>query len=202
MRAAVWIVAALTLTACRGQVSARAPRHLFDDMDWQPKYRPEATSAFFADGRAMRVPLENTVAQGELHEDLAKFTGHTASGDYSVTLPWPADAAHVQRGQERFAIYCSPCHDRAGSGHGAVVARGFPPPVDLASTRVLGLPDGQLFETVTKGVRNMPSYAAQIPVEDRWAIVLWLRVLQRARHGSLADVPDAERAKLSAEVER
>jgi mono/diheme cytochrome c family protein len=170
------VLLVLALVACRGQRSAAPPRRLFDDMVWQPKYRPEAASSFFSDGRAMRSPVAGAVAQGALDP---------------IVMP-PLDEALARRGRERFDIYCAACHDRAGSGHGMVVQRGFPPPPDLtgfASQRARGLTNQQLFDTISSGVRNMPSYAAQIPARDRWAIVAWLRVLQRSQHATLADVP-------------
>ncbi len=185
-RALVLALWALTVAGCRGQVSTAPPRRLFDDMVWQPKYRPEAASSFFADGRAMRAPVEGTVAQGTLDP---------------VPMP-PVDAALARRGQQRFDIYCAACHDRTGSGHGMVVQRGFPTPVDLtgaASERARGLTNQQLFDTITHGVRNMPSYAAQIPPRDRWAVVVWLRVLQRSQHATVDDVPEGLRAAIQPE---
>jgi mono/diheme cytochrome c family protein len=171
------------VAGCRGQVSSQAPRRLWDDMVWQPKYRPEAASSFFADGRAMRPPVEGTVAIGTLEP---------------VAQP-AASEALARRGQQRFDIYCAACHDRAGSGRGMVVQRGFPTPIDLASDRARGLSDAQVFDTISHGVRNMPAYAAQIPPADRWAIILWLRVLQRSQHATLADVPVAMRDLVAAE---
>ncbi len=146
--------------------------HLIADMDWQPKYRPEAASAFFADGRTMRPLGRGHGRAGRA----ARGPGAVARQGRGRRVPDPAaharsDAQLARRGQERFNIYCAPCHDRAASGHGTVVMRGFPPPTDLASARILALPDGQIFDTITNGVRNMPSYATQIPPEDRWAIV-------------------------------
>jgi mono/diheme cytochrome c family protein len=167
------VVALVLVAGCRGQVSKTPPRRLVDDMVWQPKYRAESKSTFFADGRAMRPPVAGTVPIGSLD---------------AVPMP-PVDEALARRGQQRFDIYCAPCHDRAGSGHGMVVQRGFPPPIDLASDRARGLTHQQLFDTITHGARNMPSYAAQIPPRDRWAIVFWLRVLQRSQHASADDVP-------------
>jgi mono/diheme cytochrome c family protein len=181
---AVTVAAIATLAGCRGQISTSPPRRLYDDMVWQPKYRPEAKSTFFADGRAMRPPVEGTVAIGTLDP---------------VTMPAAVDEAFARRGQQRFDIYCAACHDRSGSGHGMVVQRGFPLPIDLASDRARGLTDQQLFDTITAGVRNMPSYAAQVPARDRWAIVVWLRVLQRSQHTTLADVPAEMREVIAAE---
>jgi mono/diheme cytochrome c family protein len=173
-------LAAVLAAGCRGQVSTTPPRRLFDDMVWQPKYRPEAVSTFFPDGRAMRSPVAGTVSQSAPLEP--------------EPLP-PVDATLARRGQERYDIYCSPCHDRTGAGNGLVAQRGFPRPIDLtgaASERARGLTHQQLYDTISQGARNMPSYAAQIPPRDRWAIVVWVRVLQRSQHAAVADVPAAE----------
>lgn len=178
------LVVLVLACGCRGQISEKPPVHLFDDMDQQPKYRPQAESRFFSDGRTMRPRVAGTVARGELE------------------VPGPAapTRALAERGRARFDIYCAPCHDRSGAGRGMVVRRGFPAPIDLASERVRGLTDGEIFHVITRGVRNMPAYGAQVPAEDRWAIVLWLRVLQRSRFATVADVPEALRDRIEAEA--
>jgi mono/diheme cytochrome c family protein len=112
----------------------------------QPKYRPEAVSAFFSDGRAMRPPVEGAVAQGQLDADEAFWRGRTAQG-FVARAPVPVTASTLQRGQQRFNIYCAACHDRSGSGKGMPVQRGFPPPIDLSSDRVRNLSDGEPFVT-------------------------------------------------------
>ena len=186
-------------SGCRGAVFTESPRQLFDDMDWQPKFLPEAQNDFFADHRAMRPLVEGTVAQGELREDLAFHEGiDAATGKPLGTAPVKVDAALLRRGEERFNVFCAPCHDRAGSGHGIVVQRGFHIPIDLASERVRAISDGEVFQAISRGVRNMPAYAVQIPEEDRWAIVTWVRVLGRSQHATVADVPAAERGRIEA----
>lgn len=190
---------ALALSACRGQPSEEPPFHLVHDMRRQNKYRPEAASAFFADGRAMRAPVPGVVAQGELFEDEVFHRGKTSAG-FARKAPVEVDEATLERGQERFNIYCSVCHDRTGSGRGINVQRGFPPPVDLTSDRVRGFADGEVFQVISNGVRNMPSYAAQIPEGDRWAIVAWVRVLQRSQRASIQDVPAAFRDRIEPEA--
>jgi len=138
------------------------------------------------------------VAQGQLREDDALYQGKEGE-TFVARAPIDVDEVTLKRGEERFNIYCTPCHDRTGGGRGMAVRRGYPPPVDLASERVRTMPDGQIFDTISHGVRNMPSYAAQVPPRDRWAIVLWLRVLQRSQHTTVADVPAAMRAAIAAE---
>jgi mono/diheme cytochrome c family protein len=192
------VAAAAIAAGCRGETSAEPPIHLIGDMDWQPKYQANQASPLFEDGRAMRPLVEGTVAQGQLREDDAMYRGKTGDA-YVATVPVPVDEALLQRGQDRFNIYCTPCHDKSGSGHGMIVKRGYPIPLDLASDRVRGLPDGQIFDVITNGVRNMPSYRKQIPVEDRWAIVTWVRVIGRSQHATIEDVPPEQRDRIDAE---
>jgi mono/diheme cytochrome c family protein len=192
------VAAAAIAAGCRGETSAEPPIHLIGDMDWQPKYQANQASPLFEDGRAMRPLVEGTVAQGQLREDDAMYRGKTGDA-YAATVPVPVDEALLQRGQDRFNIYCTPCHDKSGSGHGMIVKHGYPIPLDLASDRVRGLPDGQIFDVITNGVRNMPSYRKQIPVEDRWAIVTWVRVIGRSQHATIEDVPPEQRDRIDAE---
>lgn len=194
------VTLALALAGCRGGKSDEPPIHLIGDMDWQPKYQPEQASPLFADGRAMRPLVEGTVAQGKLNDDDAFFRGKTADATtYIERVPFEVTGAVLERGQDRFNIYCTPCHDKTGSGRGTVVRRGYPPPVDLSSERVRTMPDGEIFNVITNGVRNMPSYGVQIPPEDRWAIIPWVRVIGHSQHGALADVPPEQRGRIEAE---
>ena len=183
------IALTLVATGCRGATSEEPPIHLIGDMDWQQKFQPQEATPFFPDGRAMRPLVDGTVAQGQLREDDAYWRGRVDDKTFVARAPVKVDEKVLQRGQERFNIYCSPCHDKAGSGHGMAVQRGFPPPIDLAGDRVRGLSDGEVFDVITNGVRNMPSYRKQIPVQDRWAIVTWVRVLGHSQHASTNDVP-------------
>jgi mono/diheme cytochrome c family protein len=192
------VTAASIAAGCRGETSAEPPVHLIGDMDWQPKYQANQASPLFEDGRVMRPLVEGTVAQGELREDDAMYRGKSGE-EYVATMPVLVDEALLQRGQDRYNIYCTPCHDKSGSGHGMIVKRGYPIPIDLASDRVRGFPDGQIFDVITNGVRNMPSYRKQIPIEDRWAIVTWVRVLERSQHASIDDVPPEQRGKIDSE---
>ncbi len=189
---------ALSAAACRGQASEDPPVIFFDHMNVQPKLKAQSPSNTFPDGRGMRPLEEGTVAVGHLREDDALNLGKEGDA-YVARAPIPVDESTLRRGQERFNIYCTPCHDHSGGGQGLVVRRGYPPPVDLASERVRTMPDGQIFATITNGVRNMPAYRKQIPVEDRWAIVTWVRVLGRSQHASLADVPPEQRDHIEAE---
>jgi mono/diheme cytochrome c family protein len=142
--------------------------------------------------------VEGTVAQGQLREDDSLNQGKEGE-TYVARAPIPVDEVTLKRGEERFNIYCAPCHDKTGGGRGMAVRRGYPPPVDLASERVRTMPDGQIFDTISHGVRNMPSYRKQIPVEDRWAIVTWVRVLGHSQHASVKDVPPEQQGRIDAE---
>ena len=167
-------VMAFALTGCyQGEPSDNRPIRIDRGMANQPKYSPQSRSAFFEDGATMREPVPGTVARGEYHEDIAYYTGKDANGNYVKTFP---DTVFVnmellKRGQERFNIYCSPCHSRVGDGRGIVVSRGMVPPPNFHDQRFLEMPGGQFFETITNGLRNMPSYRFQVPVHDRWAII-------------------------------
>jgi mono/diheme cytochrome c family protein len=182
VRPLVAIAVALVLTACR------------QDMHDQPKYEPLEQSRFFPDGMASRPPVEGTVARGQLVTDAARATGK--AGAAYAPNPLPRTIATFARGRERFDIYCSPCHDRVGTGNGMIVERGFKQPASFHEDRLRQAADGYLFETMTQGFGTMPSYAQQIPVDDRWAIAAWIRVLQRSQHATLGDLPPAERARL------
>lgn len=186
----------LTVAACRGSVSEQPPIHIIPDMDWQPKYHAQGESAFFADGRASREPVEGTVARGQLRDDTA-FNDGKKDGAFLHKAPIQVDEAVLARGKERFNIYCAPCHDQTGSGNGMVKQRGYqPPPSNLASENTRGMSDGEIYDAVKNGIRNMPAYAAQIPTKDRWAVVAWVRVLQRSQHAQLADVPPEMQGKI------
>ena len=165
------------------------------DMHDQPRYKPLARSSFFDDGRASRPLVAGTVARGHLHEDTRLYTGK--EGDDPITkFPFPITTAILERGQQRFNIYCSPCHDRAGTGLGMVVRRGLRRPPSYHIDRLRAVPVGYLYDVITNGFGAMPDYAAQIQPQDRWAIVAYIRVLQRSQNAKLADVPPDKRAAL------
>jgi mono/diheme cytochrome c family protein len=183
------ILVVLTFVAgCRGNVSSEAPIRVNPNMFQQERYDPQEPNPLFEDGRAMRPEVPGTVAVGQLNEDDHLHRG-LKDGKPAVELPVPLDRKLLERGRERFNIYCAMCHDRAGTGDGIVVRKGMLPPPSYADPRLRAMPVGQLFQIITRGVRNMPSYAAQIPALDRWAIVAYVRALQVARGAKLPDVP-------------
>jgi hypothetical protein len=179
-------LAAALLTGCR------------QDMQDQPKYIPLRPSSFFDDGRSERPLVDGTVARGHLDADAAFYTG-TVDGKPVDSFPFPITRAVLERGQERFNIYCSPCHDRLGTGHGMIARRGFnhPPPQSYHIDRLRQAPVGYFFDVITNGVGAMPDYGTQIEARDRWAIVAYVRVLQLSQNASLNDVPPDERADLA-----
>ncbi len=179
----------------QGRPSDKPPIHLNPNMDHQPKYRPQAESKFFSDGATMRTPVAGTVARGELKENTEFYSGKNVKGEFIKNLPDTLilDMNLLKRGRERFNIYCSPCHGRVGDGKGIMVTRGYVPPPNFHDERLLLLLDGQMFDVITNGVRNMPAYRFQVPVEDRWAIIAYIRALQRSQNATLKDIPQQMR---------
>ncbi|MEN9798577.1 MAG: Cytochrome oxidase, cbb3-type, subunit, partial [Pseudomonadota bacterium] len=185
------LVASSLLSGCRGGESEQPPIHLIHNMDTQEKgkaYRRD-TSGLFADGRVMRLPVEGTVARGQLNEDDVKFRGLNDKGEPTHEFPADLKAAEggldklAERGAQRYAVYCAPCHGPTGGGDGKVTQRpsadakfAVPPP-SLKDDRVKEMVAGKIFAAITYGVNNgnMGSYASQIPVDDRWAIIAHIR---------------------------
>jgi mono/diheme cytochrome c family protein len=165
------------------------------DMHDQPKYIPLRESTFFADDRSARPIVAGTVARGQLHDDALLYTGKAGGRDADV-FPFAIDDAVMARGRERFNIYCSPCHGRTGQGDGMVVRRGYRRPPTFHQDRLRDAPVGHFFDVITNGFGAMPDYAAQVRVEDRWAIIAYVRALQLSEHASAADVPADRRADL------
>jgi mono/diheme cytochrome c family protein len=202
----------------------------------QPAYRPFVPSAFFADGQSARPLVPGTLPRGHLQKDPHLDTGRLAeaaeparaaavvgalSGTlggavaaaaapprYADTFPFPVTRAVLERGQERYQIYCAVCHDRLGTGKGPIVQRGFTPPPSLQDDLSRGLrfqglevplreaPVGYYFEVITRGYGAMPDYAAEVAAHDRWAIIAYIRALQLSQHATLADVPPSARPQL------
>jgi mono/diheme cytochrome c family protein len=170
------------------------------DMHNQPKYRPLRESEMFADGRSARPLVEGTVARGSLREDAAYFTGKSG-GQYLTRIPVAVTPALLARGQERFQIFCSPCHGRTGRADGMVVQRGYKAPSSYHVDRLRAMPIGYYYDVITNGFATMPDYAAQVPPADRWAIAAYVRVLQFSEHAPVAEIPLAARPQLEASVE-
>jgi hypothetical protein len=165
-------------------------------MTQQPYYRPYSPSEVYADGSSARPVPADTVARGHEGDDSLLFTGKADNGQDSTQFPFPITRDVLDRGRSRYEIFCAPCHGYVGDGDGLVPQRGFTFPPSYHSDRLRQAPVGHFFDVVTNGFGSMPSYAAQIPVRDRWAIVAYVRALQLSQHASLDDLPPDARAQL------
>lgn len=180
--------AMLMFASCGTQYSSKPPVEFFWDMARQPKVGAQQGSHFFADGKGNRPPVPGTVAVGHLKEDEAFYTGQ--QNGFYVNNPLPVTKELLQRGQQRFDIYCAPCHDRTGSGRGIVSVRSQGWIANsLIDERMTQFADGEIFYVISNGRRSMPGYRFQIDERDRWAIVAYTRALQRAATGTVNDVP-------------
>lgn len=185
----------VALTGCaRGCTSSQPPIHLNPSMDDQPKVLAQTPSTFFYDGASMRAPVPGTVAIGELREDAAFFTGKSADGKFIPTIPVSVNDALLERGRQRYAIYCQPCHDARGDGKGILFQRGNIPTASFHQEKILKYPDGQIFDVITNGFGLMSGYRWPIPPADRWAIIAHVRDLERKRLASTAAAPPAANA--------
>jgi len=182
-RRRVLVVGLLVVAGCR------------QDMHDQAKYKPYQPSQFFSDGRASRPLVADTVARGQLREDELLYTGKQ-DGQFAAVFPNPVTKATLARGRERYDIYCSPCHDKVGGGQGMIVQRGYRRPPSMHDERLRQQVPGYFYDVITNGFGVMPNYAQQIPVDDRWAIVAYLRALQLSQNGRVADVPPADLEQL------
>ena len=179
-RISIIVIILLTATACR------------QDMHDQPRYEPLEKSTFFKDGRASRPLIAGTVARGQLRIDDHLYKGKI--GDSLVTtLPFPVTNEIIKRGQQRYNIYCAPCHDLSGTGQGMIVQRGFPTPPSLHIDRLRDAPVGHFYDVITNGFGIMYSYADRIKPKDRWAIVTYIRALQLSQNATLDDVPTMQK---------
>jgi hypothetical protein len=165
--------------------------HLHQDMGNQPKNKPLSPSDFFADGRSVRMPVENTVSRSSMDNDQLMVTKD------STNFPMPVDDALLERGQERYRIFCSPCHGIQGDGSGMIVMRGMKRPPTYHQDRLRQAPNGYIYDVITNGFGQMYNYAAQVPPRDRWAIVAYVRALQLSRNARVADLPAETREKLN-----
>jgi mono/diheme cytochrome c family protein len=183
------LLAAAALTGCSNFPSKDTPIWVWPDMKKQNKYKPQAQSEFFADGRTSRRPVANTVALETYREDEGYSGGLNPDNTYVARNPEPLTRQTIERGQVKFNVYCQPCHDKTGSGRGIVAHKATWVPGNLHDDRVVNFVDGEIYHVISNGRRSMPAYRFQIAEKDRWAIVAYVRALQRAYRGTLADVP-------------
>lgn len=170
------------------------------NMHNQHKVKTLGRSAFFADGQGARPVPANTVARGDRRQGVA-YSGLDATNRPVDQMPFPVTREMLLRGRERYNIFCSPCHDQLGTGRGMIVRRGYKQPSSYHIPRLRGAPVGYFVNVMTEGFGVMPSYAPQVPVEDRWAIAAYIRALQYSQNARLADLPAAARQRVEADLE-
>jgi mono/diheme cytochrome c family protein len=188
------VLAVLAVAGFRGDKTGRPPIELFPDMDRQEKVKPQKPSEFFADGRGARMPVEGTIPLKANVENEYLATGKMGS-NWGDGIPVELTLATLKRGRERYTISCQICHGATGAGTGITGKYGMNP-ANLQQEMYRSMSDGEIFNTITHGKNTMFGYGANITPEDRWAIIAWLRVLQRSQNATLADVPETERAQL------
>ncbi len=198
------VIPPAVILAARATNKTEPPIHPIGNMDWQPKIKPQRPNPLFVDDRGSRLPVVGTIARGELFDDEHLYRG-VVEEEWATTFPEQVaiNEETMRRGQERFDIFCSVCHGKTGDGKGMVHLRAterqepnWRPPSSLHDGPIRQQPIGQLFNTITNGVRNMPAYGSQISVEDRWAILLYVRALQRSQNANPEDVPADQRTAL------
>lgn len=193
--------AVVSVLGFRGEKSTRPPLELFPDMDRQPKLRPQTTADFFADGMSSRLPVEGTVARGSAYEispmNTGRLPGDPGTTNFVQNIPVPVTPRLLKRGQERYNIYCAPCHSVAGDGKGITGKYGMVGMANFHDPRLVQMTDGEIFDTITHGKNNMGGYAANIDISDRWAVVAYVRALQRSRLAEINDVPSEQRGALT-----
>ena len=165
------------------------------DMHDAPRYEPLEATTFFANGQSERQPVVNTIARGQLREDRHLDEG-IVDGKPAETFPMPITEEVMRRGQERFNVFCAPCHGRTGEGNGMIVQRGFRQPPSYHEDRLRNAPVGYFFDVMSHGFGAMQDYASQVPVADRWAIAAYIRALQLSQRATVDDVPVDRRADL------
>lgn len=191
-------VLGVSILGFRGQIFTLPPLDQWPDwafpgMEVQPKHRPQSASAFFGDGASDRTPPPRTVARGMMRDDLHLHHGKVAGGGFATGLPatLTVDGAFLERGRSQYQIYCAPCHGALGDGNGITKKYGMGATPSYHDPRLRAQPDGELYQTITLGKNTMLPYADKLAPADRWAVVAYVRALQRAQQGTVADVTDA-----------
>lgn len=192
------VVLTVGIFGFRGSKSLRPPLEVFPDMDRQAHYLAQGSSAFFADGMADRPMPQGVVARGDLRENTALYEGKISNGAWLMGIPkdLTADAQFLHHGKERYQIYCAPCHGALGDGNGITKLYGMGATPTYHDDRLVKMADGEIFNTITHGKNTMMSYADKLEPSERWAVVAYVRALQRAQRGRVEDVPASHRAEL------
>ena len=183
-KAAGILMVGLLLAGCRGTISEKPAIHPNMNMDQQDRKEAQEINNFFEDKRSMRPPVDGTVARCYRKADMAYYEGVNDKGEWIAEIPVDVDRSFLYRGQERYEIFCTPCHGKVGDGQGIIMTGqyGYVPAPTFHQDRLREAPDGEIYSAIYNGVRNMPSYAHQVPVEDRWAIVSYVRALQASQY--------------------
>lgn len=199
MRINLIIISVLLLTGCfRGSKFESTPIHLNPNMDNQQKYRSLEESKFFEDGSTMRKPIEGTIARGMISDDYSYLSGKNDDNSYLMNNPIELTEEVLNRGQDRYNIYCSVCHSQVGNGKGIVTQYDYPViPANLHDQRIREQADGEMYNTILYGLRSMPAYGYQLNTEDVWSIIHYVRALQRSQNATFEDLPKEEQDKLS-----
>ena len=179
---ALLVVVVAALGGCKNQLYGAQL------MRFQPRFDPLEENTFFEDGRSARPLVADTVARGQLRVDEQLYTGHIA-GDYATDYPMPITREVLERGQQRFNVFCAPCHSQLGDGQGMVVQRGFKQPPSFHTDRLRNAPPGYFFDVMTNGFGTMYSYKSRIKAEDRWAIAAYIHALQLSQHANVSALP-------------
>jgi mono/diheme cytochrome c family protein len=194
---ALAVVTVMGVFGKRGDTFKKPPLEIFPDMDRQAKLRPQTPNLTFANGRSSQEPVANTVARGDHYASNAVNTGYEpGTTNFVANIPVPVTELMMARGHQRYEIYCTPCHGSLGDGKGVVQKFGYASVKSLHDKLVVGQPDGEIFKTITHGKATMWPYGSQISIEDRWAIIAYVRALQRGHLGLLDEVPAAQKAGL------
>ncbi|MDA9764623.1 MAG: cytochrome c [Opitutales bacterium] len=192
---ALAVISIVSILGFRGTTFTEPPLEVFPDMDDQSKYKPQGASAFFADGRTDRMPVTGTIARGNLKDD--EFFHFGKDGDaWANGFPMPVTSELIELGAGKYQIYCTPCHGGVGDGNGVTKFRGMVITPTYHDDRLRDMPEGEIFNTVTNGIRLMGAYADKLSAEERWAVIAYMRVLQRSQNASVEDVPQASRKDL------
>lgn len=189
------ILATFSIFGFRGEKSAKPPFIIFPDMDNQSKFKPQGSSPFFADGRTDRLPVPGTVARGFLKEDDHAFLGKVGE-EWARGFPMAVDQSVLDRGRAQYGIYCAVCHGGTGDGNGVTKPRGMLVTPSFHDDRLRDMAEGEIFNTLTNGKGLMGYYRDKLSAPDRWAVIAYMRVLQRSRNGTIDDVPPSARKEL------
>lgn len=183
------LLAGIILSACRGTPTTKAPIHLNQNMDFSYAYKAQEQNPYFADARGMRPKIEGTIARGHLIDNPTLQLGKDEAGKLVKTIPLNVDKAFIEKGKDKYNIFCAPCHGGLGDGKGMIVSFGLVPPPSYHDDRLRNVEDGHFFDVITNGIRSMYGYEAQIPdIKDRWAIIAYIRALQQSQNSTEKDL--------------